>query len=361
MDKYVFNDIDLTTYQVLFAGWHQSEDNDTSEYFDGEYLFPDASNESCATYLLTISYLPQVQKMFTELTEQTGQSIIDNGVWQLSVDNIGLEIPREALQGNRFKDYRSMPEYNFVFPNQKVYLHIHPEWYPNISVHCERVFSALIDLCIQGLFTYDYSLALYELINSYQNSASKDKITTLALNINKLFPFLGLEVAMDFCHARLLKHIDLNDFHRYDTTYYSSKDYHIYKRKSGIRKGETKGRQPSFITIYDWKKKHHGKIPKTRLEFGFYGKYKKLIPMDILGNETEPLCRELFPAIKHQVWKLTTPRNLVFFNRWLDPFHFPLFYQLFLFLDWRNLQRGDLLKRRRKTKKIEKRNSWGLR
>ncbi len=349
MTEYVFNDTDPRAYQAFLDGWPISDNDHGSEYFDGEYIYPDANNESCATYLLTLIYLSQAQKILTELTEQTGQSIIDNGLWQLSVDNIGLEIPREALQGNRFKDYRSTHGYNFIFPNQKVYLHIHPEWYPNISVHCERVFAALVDLCIQGFLTYDYSLAIYELLYSYQSNAIKDKIATLALTINSLFPFLGLEVAMDFCHARLLKHIDLKDFNRYGTTYYSAKDYHIYKRKSGLRKGEIKGRQSSFITIYDWKKKHHGNIPKTRLEFGFYGKYKKLIPVDILRNETEPLYRNLFPAIKHQLWKLTAPRNLVFFNRWLDPIHFPLFYQLFLFLDWRNLKRGDLLKRRRKT------------
>jgi hypothetical protein len=351
MKSYVFNDIDLNAYLAFFGGAPLSDNDDAREYCDGEFLFPDANNESCATYLLTLIFIAQTLEVRKELTEQNGKSMIDNGLWQLSVDNIGLEIPREALQGNRFKDYRSTPGYNFIFPNQKVYLQIHPEWYPNIPVHCERVFAALVDLCIQGFFTYEYSLTIYELVNSYQKSDTKDKISALALTINRLFPFSGLEVAMDFRKAGILKHIERKDFTRYDTTFYSAKDYHKYERKSGIRKGENKGRQASFIIIYDWKKKHHGTIPTTRLEYCFYGKYKKLIPKDILGNETEPLCRGLFPAIKHQMWKLTIPRNLVFFRRWLDLNYFPFFCEFFSFLEWDNLKKGDLLARRRKQKK----------
>ncbi len=358
MIEYVYNDTDLNAYQPFFDGWALSETEDGREYFDGEYLYTDANNESCATYLLSLIYLTQVQEKYTELTEQAGESIVGNQLWQLSIDNIGLDIPREALQGDRFKDYRSTPGYNFIFPNQKVYLQIHPEWYPNIPIHCERVLASLVDLCIQGFFTYEYSQALYELVNTYQKSDTK---TSLALAINRLFPFSGLEIAMDFRYADILKHIDLKDFNKYDTTFYSAKDYHKYERKSGIRKGENRGRQSSFVTIYDWMKKHHGSIPTTRLEFGFYGKYKKLIPKDILGLETEPLCRELFPVIKHQMWKLTTPRNLVFFNRWLDPSYFPFFYQFYVFLDWSNLIRGDLLARRRKSKKTRNRSFLGLR
>lgn len=347
--KYVFNDVDPNAYSIYSTGISEVQGKNVDCYFDDGYFYPDGNCEAQQSYLLYTQFLTSRGKSSEELIANEIKPINDAEVWQLSIDLIGVEIPRDALQGSRFKEFCNTKGYNFLFKNQFVHLEIHPEWNPHITQHSVRVLTAFIDLCKEGVFTYPYAYLLYKLFSMYIYDTSDNMAQSLALVLNSLFPFYCLEIAMDFRHAKVFDTINTHDFLKYYNTYYSRKDYRKYVRKSGKREGKQRETQKSFIKIYDWAAKHNGTVPTQRLEFGFYGKYRKMIPDGILANDTENICKILFPTIKAQMWNLTFPTHLVFFNRWINPVHLPFFYEFYQFLDWKNYEREEYLARRRKT------------